>query len=534
MSNPYYYNLAHSLFVPEAIKIGTSPSHTVTGTVACLELHTNNNTLPAILCNAYNLTSPALSVTGANSFVGGLTVSHNVGVGTLTFPTSSTTASVSEFTTSITSTSTSSQLPTAQAVYNALASITPGSSISVDIGQSTLYHILSTGAHTYSFYGTITEGLFSIYCPESPAIGLRLDIWNTTDSSLPLVNYSNTATITTILPHTQLIIECIPPTSQSGTWRIEIPLPTSVIPTAGTGGMEIAVPLSVLSTTASTSTTTGAFLVQGGVGIGGNLNTNHIQPNISYITAAATTTTLTVSSAQIIRISGTQIHTIQLPNTTTLSNGHTFNIASSSTGRVTITNTSATTIALLDTNSEVIVRVLSNATNTWDVVCAIPVSISTSVPVLELARHILRTGYTDGVAITAGQVGEIIECAAFASDYNVTTGWAVCTGFSMELTAGVWLIEANLNIADNSGDALNVALSQGVNNTTPLVRTIRYYSIDSGHNIRATIPIKYYVSINSSQTFNVIAMRASGTSSVIYKIHQAATFSSQFNALRIA
>lgn len=80
----------------------------------------------------------------------------------------------------------------------------------------------------------------------------------------------------------------------------------------------------------------------------GNIQVNNVQKGYTSVTSAGTTTTLTAASTYVQRITGTSAQTIQLPDTTTLTNGHVFIIDNDSTGAVTINSSTST---LIDTVS---------------------------------------------------------------------------------------------------------------------------------------------------------------------------------------
>jgi hypothetical protein len=76
----------------------------------------------------------------------------------------------------------------------------------------------------------------------------------------------------------------------------------------------------------------------------GNISVNNVQKGYTSVTSAGTTTTLTAASTYVQRITGTSTQTIQLPDTTTLTNGHVFIIDNDSTGAVTINSSTSTFI----------------------------------------------------------------------------------------------------------------------------------------------------------------------------------------------
>ncbi len=85
---------------------------------------------------------------------------------------------------------------------------------------------------------------------------------------------------------------------------------------------------------------------------------------------AAGTTTLDVNSNYLQRFTGTTTHTLQLPNTTTLTNGRTFRIENDSTGDVTINSAGASLVAKLGAKRRIILICIDNTSDavaSWEI-----------------------------------------------------------------------------------------------------------------------------------------------------------------------
>ena len=72
-----------------------------------------------------------------------------------------------------------------------------------------------------------------------------------------------------------------------------------------------------------------------------------IRHDLTSITSAAGTTTLTKTSTQVQRVTGSTTQTIKLPNCTTLAVGYWYIVSNDSSGSVTVTDSSGNTLATL-------------------------------------------------------------------------------------------------------------------------------------------------------------------------------------------
>lgn len=124
-------------------------------------------------------------------------------------------------------------------------------------------------------------------------------------------------------------------------------------------------------TTDSTSGTTGAVKVTGGLGVAKNLvGAQNIVPGYTTTATAAGTTTLTVSSTYAQFFTGSTTQTVVLPVTSTLALGWQYRIVNESTGKVTVQSSGANNILVLDGSSEALFTcILTSGTTaaSWEV-----------------------------------------------------------------------------------------------------------------------------------------------------------------------
>jgi hypothetical protein len=99
-----------------------------------------------------------------------------------------------------------------------------------------------------------------------------------------------------------------------------------------------------------------------------NFQTNMVEFGITTTATAAGTTTLTVSSTPYQVFTGSTTQIVQLPNATTLNNGHWFDICNQSTGTVTIKDAGSNTLTTLANNCTQRIPLISNGSSngTWD------------------------------------------------------------------------------------------------------------------------------------------------------------------------
>ena len=93
-----------------------------------------------------------------------------------------------------------------------------------------------------------------------------------------------------------------------------------------------------------------------------NIFMNNMFANSATIVSAAGTTVLTIASARFQSLTGSSSQTFQLPNATTLTNGHVFTFNNNSSGSLIITNTATTTLYTIPAGGYTTVNLLDNGT----------------------------------------------------------------------------------------------------------------------------------------------------------------------------
>ena len=159
-----------------------------------------------------------------------------------------------------------------------------------------------------------------------------------------------------------------------------------------------------------------------------NVTANSFFNNLATVTAAGTTTTLTVASAPVQLVTGSGGQTFTLPNATTLSNGTIFSFNNNqSSGSVTVNNNSNTLIVSVPSGGYTTVVLLSNATaaGTWDRHDQTPSNVSWSTNTLDYAGSITSATWNGAtIAINRGGTNATATPTAGAIAYGTGTAYA--------------------------------------------------------------------------------------------------------------
>jgi len=149
-----------------------------------------------------------------------------------------------------------------------------------------------------------------------------------------------------------------------------------------------------------------------------NIQVNNVQKGYTSVTSAGTTTTLTAASTYVQRITGTNTQIIQLPDTTTLTNGHVFIIDNDSTGAVTVNTSTATLLDTVSPGAMGYFFVEDNTVNTvagWGKYAYLPGTVDwgtssvTGVPSVttSAANFSLLTPTTNSLTLDSGTTGAV-------------------------------------------------------------------------------------------------------------------------------
>lgn len=154
----------------------------------------------------------------------------------------------------------------------------------------------------------------------------------------------------------------------------------------------------------------------------------------------------------------------------------------------------------------------------------------------------LIKGDTTGSAIAAGYVGEKITWASAPATQSTTTSIADWTNASITLTAGVWLIQANICcvyitglIAGDSGATL-IRITDASNNIVENMdkqNAVRTAAASNTYCI-LSIPFSFVKSVNTSTTYKIRISHANSAGTGGGIVYNESNNKSEFFAIRIA
>ena len=263
--------------------------------------------------------------------------------------------------------------------------------------------------------------------------------------------------------------------------------------------------MSVTSTVDSSSVTTGAFLVSGGMGVNGKIYASQVHASSgtvgSFVSTNVTTATLnastgiTAASAQITNLNATTFTAATLLNTNITSTNVTAATLNLSTGLTSasaqITNANITTITAgtaVATNVSATTATVATLLNTN--------AISTNVTAATLN---LSTGVTAASAqITNANVTTLTAGTAIATNVSATA----VTSATLNLSTGLTSASAQITNANVTTLTAGTALATNVSATTATVATLLNTNAVSTNVTAATLNLSTGVTSASAQITN--------------------------------
>ncbi len=151
-------------------------------------------------------------------------------------------------------------------------------------------------------------------------------------------------------------------------------------------------------------------------------------------------------------------------------------------------------------------------------------------------------GLSSGAAVTAGNIGQKITWVSAPTTATLTTSMADWTNATIDLTAGIWLVFANIQVNYSTGStagnqgAVQVNITDSSNNIVQemdqqiFTKTVAAVAAS----VVGTLPFSFLTNVASTTTYKIRAMKVDSVGTGIGQIYNSATVRSQFYAVRIA
>lgn len=136
-----------------------------------------------------------------------------------------------------------------------------------------------------------------------------------------------------------------------------------------------------------------------------NLKLNNVILRKTNVTSSNSITALTVNSQRQQQLTGTNTHTFNLPNATTLDTNYTFEFNNNSTGVLTIANTASTVLYTIPSGGygRVMCQNIGTANGTWDIHYLLPANASWGTGGLAVTGSITATGQATVQSLVVAQ-----------------------------------------------------------------------------------------------------------------------------------
>ena len=205
-----------------------------------------------------------------------------------------------------------------------------------------------------------------------------------------------------------------------------------------------------------------------------NVTANNFLGGYNVITAAGTTTVLTVSSAYYQRISGSTTQTIQLPVGTTVVQGQGFTFDNDSSGAVTIVDSASGFIDTVPSGGYSYIFCEDNSTSagSWGKYALLPASYDFSTTTANFGTATLTNGTWNGSTIGTGYGGTGLTTFTAANNALYSTSAGALAAGTLPVAAGgtgVTTTPTNGQLLIGNGTTYTVAslgTSTGISTTT--------------------------------------------------------------------
>ena len=169
-----------------------------------------------------------------------------------------------------------------------------------------------------------------------------------------------------------------------------------------------------------------------------NVTANNFLAGYNVITAAGTTTTLTVASAYYQRISGSTTQTIKLPDATTMVNGQGFTFDNDSSGAVSIIDNASGAVDTVPSGGYSYIFVENNSTSagSWGKYALIPASYDFSTTTADFGTAVITNTTYQGTAVASGYGGTGLTTFAAANNALYSTSSSALAAGTLPVAAG--------------------------------------------------------------------------------------------------
>lgn len=237
-------------------------------------------------------------------------------------------------------------------------------------------------------------------------------------------------TLVSTIGASQLKVSALPTaTTLTGAELVPIVQNSTTVKTTASSISAISNSLNVPYTGATTSVNLGA----------NNINTNNAVNGVQSITSVNGTTTLTLLSPHLLRLTGSASQTVQLPNATTLPLNISYELNNNSTGNLIVVNAGGTNQTTIPSGGVGLLSCQNNSTSngTWEFHFLIPSNSSFGTSGLAVNGTLTTAGFTSFTSTGVPASGE-------PNDFN---GY-----FSGSLTGNNYLVRSNLNYSTTANN----------------------------------------------------------------------------------